>query len=351
MGDEHDHAASTNMGQPSSAQAMNPEYSHAGHGQQRLGHSTSPDLLKIYESLTQSNAHTQQHEPQYQQPPPPPASPHMFQQMYHNDFCPPAPAAIPYPLHPQQHNFAAQPPTEMADCEDTSSVATSNSGIRLKKRTVEKDEVEDDRSSSDGSISHSRKKRKSDGQSSKRLTWPDELHRDFVSAIFDVGLKHSSPSALLEFMPEHDEISSERVKSHLQKYRLHRVKSKKEFMSRFDTSLKNYQAFGIKSQSREVAPHLAYSRMTGPEEQTPSELLPAQADAIQDYAHEMIGTSPGGALILPKLTEAEKQSPLGASLGYMTGLFFALNQHLTASRAAAASVGTNAAAALLLLLV
>jgi hypothetical protein len=133
MGDEHDHAASMNTctGQQS-AEAMNPpQYSHAGHGQQRLGHSTSPDLLKIYESLTQSNAHTQQQEPQYQQPPPPPASPQMFQQMYHNDFCPPAPAAIPYPLHPQQFNFAAQPPPEMADCEDTSSVATSNSGIRL----------------------------------------------------------------------------------------------------------------------------------------------------------------------------------------------------------------------------
>jgi SHAQKYF class myb-like DNA-binding protein len=268
--------------------------------------------------------------------------PHMSQQMYHNDFCPPAPAAAPYPLHPQQFNFAAQPPTEMADCEDTSSVATSNSGITRRKRTDKKVEVEDASSSSDGSISHSRKKRKSDGQSSKRLTWPDELHRDFVSAIFDVGLKHSSPSALLEFMPEHDEISSERVKSHLQKYRLNRVKSKKEFMSRFDTSLQNYQASGIKSQSRKVAAHLAYSGMTEPEDRTPSALLPSQADALHDYAHEMIGTSPGGAaLILPKLTEAEKQSPLGASLGYMTGLFFALNQHLTASRAAAASRGTK----------
>jgi SHAQKYF class myb-like DNA-binding protein len=70
----------------------------------------------------------------------------------------------------------------------------------------------------------------SDGRWSKRFTWPDELHRDFVSAVFDVGLKHSSPSAILSQMPEHEGITTERIKSHLQKYRVHRAKSKSEFM-------------------------------------------------------------------------------------------------------------------------
>jgi SHAQKYF class myb-like DNA-binding protein len=265
MGDEPDHAASTNMGQPS-AQTTAPQYSHAGHGQQSLGHSVVPDLMKIYESLTQSKTpQAQQQQPQYQQPPPPPP-PQMSQPMHHSAFYPTAPAAAPFPYHPQQFNFAAQPPSEMPAPQYASSeygvkpVATSSSGRTLRKRSVDK--IEDDISSSDGSTSRSRKKKKSDGRWSKRFTWPEELHRDFVSAIFDVGLKHSSPSALLEHMPEHDQITSERVKSHLQKYRLHRAKSKKEFMSCYEASLNNYQATGIKAQSLgsgEVAAHLAYS--------------------------------------------------------------------------------------------
>ncbi|KAF0759472.1 hypothetical protein AaE_003698, partial [Aphanomyces astaci] len=34
----------------------------------------------------------------------------------------------------------------------------------------------------------------------KRFIWPDELHRLFVAAVFDVGLKNASPKALLTLM-------------------------------------------------------------------------------------------------------------------------------------------------------
>ena len=43
----------------------------------------------------------------------------------------------------------------------------------------------------------------------------------------------------------------------------------------------------------------------------------------------------GGILQLPQLTEDEKQSHVGTSLGYLMGLFFSLKQQLLAQRAEA----------------
>ena len=68
--------------------------------------------------------------------------------------------------------------------------------------------------------------------------WLDEAHRDFVSAVFDVAGPEAvqfSPAALLERMGK--AMTSERGKSHLQKYRIHRAKSnKQEFMTSYDAA-------------------------------------------------------------------------------------------------------------------
>jgi SHAQKYF class myb-like DNA-binding protein len=294
--------------------------------------------MKIYESLTQSKTpQTQptgnqnggngppQYYPHQQQPPQ-----HIYQQPQSNQYYPSAQQNS-FAPPPQQHGQVTQ--YGQPDYGDAMPVHTT-SGRSLRKRSSE-GTFEGDRSS-DESSSRSRKKKKSDGRWSKRFTWPDDLHRDFVAAIFDVGLKHASPSAILEYMPEHEQITSERVKSHLQKYRLHRSKSKQEFMSSYEASLNNYHSTGIKTKSLsagEVAAHLTYSTMTETEE------LPApvqvQQEPYQDSPQHMEATSRSGALELPKLTEAEKQSPIGASMGYMMGLFFSLRQQLMASRAAA----------------
>ena len=52
---------------------------------------------------------------------------------------------------------------------------------------------------------------------------------------------HASPSTILEFMTPNLDITSERVKSHLQKYRLNRQKSQNEFMQNYDCALEGYQ--------------------------------------------------------------------------------------------------------------
>jgi SHAQKYF class myb-like DNA-binding protein len=43
--------------------------------------------------------------------------------------------------------------------------------------------------------------------------WSEELHKHFVEAIYDCGLRHSSPSVIMENMVLHPEsLTSERVK-------------------------------------------------------------------------------------------------------------------------------------------
>ncbi|DBA02051.1 TPA: hypothetical protein N0F65_000298 [Lagenidium giganteum] len=73
----------------------------------------------------------------------------------------------------------------------------------------------------------------------KRFIWPEELHRLFVAAIFDVGLKNASPKALLALMGgtgPHAGLTTEHLKSHLQKYRLNYERSRQEFLQYYDQS-------------------------------------------------------------------------------------------------------------------
>jgi SHAQKYF class myb-like DNA-binding protein len=56
----------------------------------------------------------------------------------------------------------------------------------------------------------------------QRFIWSDELHMKFVASVFDYGLKSASPKFLLQLMePAPSNLSTEHIKSHLQKYRVH----------------------------------------------------------------------------------------------------------------------------------
>ena len=209
--------------------------------------------------------------------------------------------------------------------------------------------------SSRSSSPRSRKKTtKADGRWSKRFQWPDELHREFVAAVFDVGLKHASPSALLEFLDSSamtangGVITSERVKSHLQKYRLHRGRSKREFLASYDAAVskmrrqrKGYLADDDEISALaggEVAAHLTC--VASATDDAHAALLPATANdggggkiAAATAAAASASSASSNVLYLPRLTEEEKRSPIGASMGYLMGLFFALQQQLSHQRA------------------
>lgn len=320
--------------------------------------SVLPDLMRVYENLRQSSTPqtqpTEQHRRQYasMEQPTQPSSNYYESQ-------PQASETFQYPQGNwgfEAMNIPVPPIPEAAYNNMDSSVGVesnaapqhviTSSGRTSRKRTALNLKDDSSVTSSTRGAKGRKKNKDSDGRWSKRFTWPEELHRDFVSAIFDVGLKHSSPATVLEYMPKHEQITSERIKSHLQKYRLHRAKSKKDFMTSYDASIKKFQDEGMENVASlsggEVAGHLVYATLSGKEPPEPSSEDDANHAAPPAVARQraVVAESPGsgrqtqGSLMLPRLTEEEKRSPMGASLGYLMGLFFSLKQQLMAQRAA-----------------
>lgn len=141
-------------------------------------------------------------------------------------------------------------------------------------------------------VSKTRRKGKdTDGRWVKRFTWSEDLHRDFVSSIFDVGVKHASPAAILEHMPNHNDITKKSIKVYLQAYRLYLTRAKKETLKR-------------KKQRGNVEP----AKMPLPPPQ--------------------VKTKP----ILPSFVDVQKQTPNGAPMGHLIGLLSFLNRELLAQR-------------------
>lgn len=102
--------------------------------------------------------------------------------------------------------------------------------------------------------------------SNKSLNSAEGIHRRLVSAIFEIGISHASPAVIMENMvfptnpaPDmtdaygrpHDladdeyvnaianQVTSERVKSHLQKYRKNKQKNKDDFLREYDQWTQN----------------------------------------------------------------------------------------------------------------
>mmetsp|Transcript_10647 Transcript_10647/g.25626 ORF Transcript_10647/g.25626 Transcript_10647/m.25626 type:complete len:313 (+) Transcript_10647:95-1033(+) len=222
--------------------------------------------------------------------------------------------------------------------------------------------------------------------------WDEQLHSHFVSAIFEVGLKHSSPAIILENMTQKMEtITSERVKSKLQKYRSNKNKdkSKLKFMTtyrEFLDRIKAIQADGkpqagiiqhqqgiidgsssdpILSKLMEeianrtlsdkkdllggdVAGYLTYSVMkensqmknvrgVSPFNGTATNaVLPT--NLLRKGSREYVERFSGSSIEFPVLTEIEKKSSLGIAMTFITGLFLTMSQHLTRERARAETI-------------
>lgn len=68
---------------------------------------------------------------------------------------------------------------------------------------------------------------------------PKEYESAFATAVFELGLKSSSPKILMPLMHAGTSLSTEHIKSHLQKYRIHHQRSKEEFMAFYDTHMRD----------------------------------------------------------------------------------------------------------------
>ncbi len=145
----------------------------------------------------------------------------------------------------------------------------------------------------------------------------------------------------MEFMRPNPNITSERVKSHLQKYRKNRDKSRREFMTSYDNSL-----LALKNQSGEEYDDNDNEDRVG--------LTFGEAAAFCTHAVVKNGTGGSydsssssrrsspvpmnvsglGTLHLPELSAEERNGPLGQSFDCLMGLFQSLSQQLEASRKA-----------------
>ncbi|KAL4111297.1 hypothetical protein PRIC1_002978 [Phytophthora ramorum] len=158
-----------------------------------------------------------------------------------------APASAP----PQPPSLSIQRPSAALDSSDEARTDTSTSPSMNPARSP----GSDDRNNGTASSASNSRRRKADTpaedkpapkqrkyeRKTKRFIWPDDLHRLFVAAIFDVGLKNASPKALLALMEAagpNAGLTTEHLKSHLQKYRLNYERSRMEFLEYYDRSAK-----------------------------------------------------------------------------------------------------------------
>ena len=182
--------------------------------------------------------------------------------------------------------------------------------------------------------------------------WDEEIHRDFVSSVFDIGLKHCSPLTVSENMKSSKELTLERIKSHLQKYRINKDRSKAEFMKDYDTSLESLQTTNrnILLQSSNVMDSYFLSRllpkldtlssgdvaaqltflvhtMEQQQQQVQKEHYNSQQNPNHDAGEKSSleqkaeQSSKNALLPIPSLTYEEKCSPIGVAFECLTSLF------------------------------
>ena len=97
----------------------------------------------------------------------------------------------------------------------------------------------------------------------KRFAWTDELHRIFIASIFDVGLRQAKPKIILQNMGDcPEELTTEHIKSHLQKYRANSQRTKDLFLKQFEIARKEAAA---NSDGKAINPGFhAYPMPAGP---------------------------------------------------------------------------------------
>eukprot|EP00537_Pseudo-nitzschia_pungens_P009923 CAMPEP_0172385824 /NCGR_PEP_ID=MMETSP1061-20121228/3436_1 /TAXON_ID=37318 /ORGANISM="Pseudo-nitzschia pungens, Strain cf. pungens" /LENGTH=1005 /DNA_ID=CAMNT_0013114977 /DNA_START=433 /DNA_END=3450 /DNA_ORIENTATION=+ len=210
------------------------------------------------------------------------------------------------------------------------------------KATKTEDDIRGDENS-DPSIIRATKKE------TKSPPWAFEEHKAFAAAIFEIGLKNCSPSVIMENMRKQPRyITRERTKSHLQKYRQTKERSKAEFLKEYDAFFKstekakallNRKNCGSSFVKKEEASSSSFTKTMDPnrnepipkailttalEGKKPSKLLGGKAAALLSYSvlnnfstnhgPDQLQYKAAKLMEFPAMTEEEKRSSVGASL-------------------------------------
>lgn len=186
--------------------------------------------------------------------------------------------------------------------------------------------------------------------------WTEQIHRQFVETILTYGMRQASPSVILEHMTiTHEALSSERVKSRLQKYRRKGDNSKSEFMQEYDSWMQTALTMGATT----TASPSTITEMMGLDDR--NHLLGGHAAAFLSFAdmveeHRTVqpilmqlppDMSPskdfvGARIPNPALTPQERGSPLGASIMRVVALCRSMTQNLLEQREATKQEATTA---------
>jgi SHAQKYF class myb-like DNA-binding protein len=203
--------------------------------------------------------------------------------------------------------------------------------------------------------------------------WNEQLHRAFIQGVFETGLKNASPSVIMEQMTlSHSAITSERVKSHLQKYRNNKDKNKEQFLAEYDNFMQKALTVGAAGGANSMSylspdallkllgsdnmiggdlPALLTYSVMHDDGQSVVKPLPIYGESDQSQSTSRqhlsiesvrngsqeftnyISEQEGTKIPFPVLSEDERNSPLGASIGHVMALFCSITQQLVAERA------------------
>jgi SHAQKYF class myb-like DNA-binding protein len=200
--------------------------------------------------------------------------------------------------------------------------------------------------------------------------WTAGMHRSFVQAVYETGTHHASPSVLLDHMINADNfpLTSERVKSRLQKYRNNSEKSLAEFMQEYDTFLQRALSIGRQSMGPttsllplanvllilgqeeplyggDAAAAVTYNLLYKQSQGRDKAASPASGDeygsvvarmltpaSLKNNSTEFTAQCHGQKVLVPRLTEEEKSTALGESFEHIKGTFVALVEELKRQR-------------------
>ena len=191
---------------------------------------------------------------------------------------------------------------------------------------------------SDATAGVSMNQERNEGQDEAYL-WGTDMHSSFVAAIFEEGLKHSSPSVIMENMvcpPK--TLTSERVKSHLQKFRKSKQKEKQKFMDEYATFVELFQKIGKNPRlafqepfnnniltGGKAAAFVTHSVLARDKRRRVASRRICEGDDkgsikrphdFEDLNMHSLPTK----IAYPKLTEEEKKTAIGVSLYFTMGL-------------------------------
>jgi len=173
--------------------------------------------------------------------------------------------------------------------------------------------------------------------------WNAAQHRAFVSAVFDEGMKHASPAVVMEHMTDTRDLTSERVKSRLQKFRKRQSKSKAAFMLEYDRCMTKFitgngsergiasSSFPDSEQSERNSGATAIALVTkailGESLAEPTELrADGGTNSSFDHGGFLNKLVQDDVILELSMSEEERQSELGTSLAHVMAMVQPLAQ-------------------------